>query len=207
MAQGSTVPCRYWVVCGNITKDGAFRNFNFEAEAPAALCVPHLDNGPKPDPDDNGVFIATLVERHNNEILFSHPWRCVTCNKRATELLHDAVAMLSPGPEADFEKFFPAVVDICAPICISGGACDRAAYKVAQDFLRSALIQGIVEDSKTCDTCGKKSGVKVCGGCKFIAYVEAAISKTRNTDMLSRYCSKECQAKGWPTHKRQCKHA
>ena len=211
MAQGSTVPCRYWVICGNPTKDGSFRSFNFEAEAPAALCLPHLDNGPKPDPDDAGIFITTLVDRHNNEILHSRAWRCVTCDKRATELLHQAVPVLSPvADRADFEKFFPTVIDICAPICISGGECDRAANKVAQDFAKSALIQKpwqIFEDTKTCDTCGKKSGVKVCSGCKLIAYVEAAISKILNTDKPSRYCSKECQAKGWPRHKRQCKHA
>lgn len=173
MAQGSTVPCRYWVICGKPTKDGRFKSFNFEAEAPAALCLPHLDNGPKLDPDDNGVFITTLVDRHNNEILLSHPWRCVTCDKRATELLHHATPMLSPDADrAYFEKSFPIVFDICAPICISGGECDRTAYKMAQDFAKSALIQKpwqILEDTKTCDTCGKKSGVKVCGGCRFIA--------------------------------------
>jgi hypothetical protein len=81
--------------------------------------------------------------------------------------------MLSPvADRADFSKFFPIVIDNCAPICISGGACDRAAEKMVHDYAKSALIQKswqVWEETKTCDTCGKKSGVKVCGGCKFIA--------------------------------------
>lgn len=126
--------------------------------------------------------MTSLVERHHLEILYSQAWRCATCDKPATELLHSTVSMLSPvADRADFSKFFPTVVDNCAPICISGGACDRAAEKMVHDYAKSALIQKpwqVWEETKTCDTCGKKSGVKVCGGCKFIACVEASILET-----------------------------
>lgn len=69
-------------------------------------------------------------------------------------------------------SFEPHVVDTAAPICSSGGNCDRKAYEVVNDFAEEALVQRPwqkFERTGTCDKCGKKSGVMLCGGCKLLA--------------------------------------
>ncbi|KAE9376054.1 hypothetical protein N431DRAFT_556319 [Stipitochalara longipes BDJ] len=193
MSQEETVTVRYLVICGKHTPDGFREKFDYSAQAPPSLCKPHNDNEPGPDPDATGVFITSLIDRHNEEILCSRVWRCVTCGKRAKNLLHSAVPILSPNAERATADFEPTILDNATPICVSGGACDRNAEKMVQDFAKNNLIQRPWQEldlSKTCDKCGKKSGVKVCSGCKLIAY-----------------CSKECQAQSWPTHKKQCRRA
>jgi hypothetical protein len=162
---------RYLVYCGNPTPNGFMWAFQYLEQAPASLCKPHTDKEPGPDPDDNGVFITSLIERHNDEILHSHAWRCVTCHKPAKELLHSAVPLLSPNSERALPGFEPTVLDFSAPNCMSGGACDREAEKSLHEFATSSLLHESwkIERSKTCDKCGRKSGVKLCGGCKHIA--------------------------------------
>jgi hypothetical protein len=172
MAQEQTVTIRYLVFCGKHTPDGSMRSFNYREQAPASLCVPHVDDGPRPDADATGLFISSIVNRHNDEILLSQAWRCVTCDKPATEILHSAVPLLSPVADRATADFEPTVMDNAAPICMSGGACDRAAEKTVHEFAKSALIQKPWQTwdmSKTCDRCAKKSGVKLCSGCKLIA--------------------------------------
>jgi hypothetical protein len=168
MAQEETVPVRYWVICGKLTPDGFMKDFTYSEQAPASLCKPHIDYEPGPDPDATGVFITSLIELHHDEILRSRDWQCVACGKPAKELLHSAVPLLSPNAERATADFQPTVVDNAAPICISGGACDRDAEKMVHEFAKRGLGQQF-EASKTCDKCGKKSGVKLCGGCKLIA--------------------------------------
>jgi len=171
MSQERTVPIHYWVICGKHAPDGFMRDFKYPEQAPASLCKPHSVIEPTPDADATGVLIASLIDRHHSEVLQSYPWRCVTCDKPATEILHSAVPLLSPGPSASAD-FEPMVVDNAAPICISGGACDRNAEKMVHQFAKDALIHKPWqrwEVSKTCDKCGKKSGVKLCGGCRLIA--------------------------------------
>jgi hypothetical protein len=104
MAQEQTVTIRYLVFCGKHTPDGSMRSFNYREQAPASLCVPHVDDGLKPDADANGIFISSIVNRHNDEILLSQAWRCVTCDKPATEILHSAAPLLSPSPRSQTEQ-------------------------------------------------------------------------------------------------------
>ncbi|KAG4423545.1 hypothetical protein IFR04_003368 [Cadophora malorum] len=186
-----TTPAKFIVFCGDPAVGG--HQFTYAAVAPTVLCTPHTDEDSKPDRDDTGVFLTSLVEAHHNEILQSQAWRCVSCNKPAKELLHCAVPLLSPHKPTMLPGFEPTVIDIASPICISGGACDRKAEEAAHKVQKEGFITKPwqeFDDSKTCDRCGRKSGVKLCGGCKVIAY-----------------CSKECQTESWPGHKKQCKRA
>lgn len=171
MSQAETVSVRYLVSCGKHTPDSILQKFEYSAEAPASLCAPHSVIRPPPDEDATGVFIASLIDRHHDAILRSQQWRCVTCGKPATELLHSAVPLLSPGLFAAAD-FVPTIVDNAAPICMSGGVCDREAEKSVHEFAGDALVQRpwqVFEKTPTCDKCGKKSGLKLCGGCKFIS--------------------------------------
>jgi len=172
MAQEETFTVRYLVACGKHTRDGFMEGFEYFEQAPASLCEPHVDGQPGPDPDATGVFITSIIDRHHEEILRSRAWQCVTCGKPAKELLHSTIPILSPNAERATADFRPTILDNSAPICISGGACDRNAQEVVQEYAKSVLIENqkqTIDTSNTCDTCGKKSGVKLCRGCKLIA--------------------------------------
>jgi hypothetical protein len=99
MSQQETVTVRYVVVCGKPSPNGTGRQFNYLAQAPASLCAPHSVNGPKPDEDAAGKFIASLVDAHHDEIMRSRAWRCIVCDKPAKEILYSAVPFLSPVKE------------------------------------------------------------------------------------------------------------
>jgi len=161
------VNIRYLVFCGKLTPHGILNKFEFREQAPASLCTPHTDNQVGPDPDATRALITSIVKRHNDEIMLIKNWRCVMCGKRAKELLHSAVSLLSPNWDRAPADFEPTVVDNVAPICISGGACDREAEHWVNAYARSAQMSGpSFEALRNCDKCGKKSGVKLCGGCK-----------------------------------------
>ncbi|PVH75822.1 hypothetical protein DL98DRAFT_657892 [Cadophora sp. DSE1049] len=140
------------------------------------FCGNQHDGDPKPDRDET-----------------VKPGAASRAPQPAKEILHSAVPLLSPNKERMQSDFEPTVIDIASPICISGGACDRKAEEAAHKLQREMLITKPWQEfemSKTCDRCGRKSGVMLCGGCKGIAY-----------------CSKECQTKSWPEHKERCKRA
>lgn len=144
--------------------------FQYEIKAPASLCKPHHNEEDRPHPDDNGPFMTSLVERYNPEILYSRDWRCITCSKPAKEIFHSTIALLSLHAEiAMLAGFVPTVMDVAAPICFSGGACDRHAAELLRAYQNDVLFPSQCIESKTCNKCGKKSGVKVCGGCKLMA--------------------------------------
>lgn len=188
MPSEETVAVEYRVHCSNMNPDPQkfyIQDFFYVAQAPASICETHSSYEDGPDPDATGLFITSLIDRHHAEILNSRVWHCITCGNRATELLHSAVPLLSAG-EGAAPDFQPTVLDNAVPICRSGGQCDREAEKVVQAFEREMLTVSplhTVVHTKTCDRCGKKTGVKVCGGCKLIAYVDP--------DLDARYCNLE----------------
>jgi hypothetical protein len=160
-----TVPVHYIVVCGKPTPDGETYPFKYSEQAPVSLCEPHGNDKPRPDPNETGKFITAVIERHHLEILHRRPWQCISCNEPAKELLHSAVPFLSPGPDVlpDFE---PTIWDTAAPICRSGGACDRHAEELVHTFARNSIGEDKFEADKTCDWCGGKTDIKMCAGCK-----------------------------------------
>jgi hypothetical protein len=72
--------------------------------------------------------------------------------------------MLSPSP-AVLPEFEPTIFEITAPICQSGGACDRLAEEWVHTFARNSLGDEFYA-SKTYDWCGGKTDIKMCKGCK-----------------------------------------
>ncbi|KAF8855420.1 hypothetical protein BDZ45DRAFT_692583 [Acephala macrosclerotiorum] len=181
------VPIIYSVSCGKFDGPSELIKYEFSESAPASLCIPKTPGAIPPDADEIGLLITPLIDKHNSAILKDRPWRCVICDKKANDLLHSALPALSAGPSAGSD-FVSTVLDFVSPICFSGGACDAAAEEMTHRFSKG--FAPWMKKSKTCDACGKKSGLKLCAGCKLLAY-----------------CSKECQAKRWPTHKKNCKQA
>lgn len=159
-----TIPIYYIVACGKPTPDGEMCLYKFSERAPASLCEPHSHSKPKPDTDETGKFVTSVLERHHQDILHRRPWRCISCNKPAEELLHSIIPLLSPGPDV-LPAFEPTIWDITAPICRSGGACDRLAEELVHTLERNSLGDKF-KASKTCDCCGGKTDIKVCKGCK-----------------------------------------
>lgn len=164
-SNSGTVPVHYIVVCGNPLSDSEAEKFVYSEQAPAPLCEPHGASKPAPDADETGKFIASVVDRHHLEILKIKAWCCISCNQPAKELLHSAIPFLSPGPTAT-PDFKPTIWDTAAPICRSGGSCDRLAEELVHKFAKDGLPMHIFELTSTCDRCGKKTDVKLCGGCK-----------------------------------------
>lgn len=164
-----TVSVHYIVACGKPTPDGEMHPFMYSEQAPISLCEPHGYGKPKPDPDETGKFITSVIERHHIEILHRRSWRCISCNAPAKELLHSVLPLLFPGPDAlpDFE---PTLWDTATPICRSGGVCDRLAEEIVHAFARDSLGADRFEASKTCESCGGKTGFKRCAGCKTLGY-------------------------------------
>ena len=160
----TTVPFLYQGCIGRPTTDGGVYPFNFPERAPSSLCQRFPCGAPDPNPDATGQFLTTLVERHNTRFLFSRAWRCQICNKRARELYHSAIARLVR------EEFLPWVRDTIIPICRSGGACDVKAGEWAAAFGKESLPLLDV-GTKCCELCGKVTSVKLCRGCKVLAYV------------------------------------
>lgn len=145
----------YKIFCGNPFPPGEMHPYSFTESAPASLCVPG------PDEDAMGVFIVGLVEKHHNEVLSSRLWKCVVCNKPATELLHQPIPVLHlPKPE---------VMETVVPICSSGGECDAKAGKQVTSMFKLAIP--MINISRNCEVCGKRMGAKKCKGCMVIRYI------------------------------------
>jgi hypothetical protein len=164
---GATVKIRYLVMCGKPTSDGLAYPFEYSEQAPLSLCNRLPSSGPDPDPDATGQFITSIVDRHNAEILTSRPWLCQVCDRPAGELLHSAIARLSPGLGATAE-YVPFIWDTVVPICRSGGDCDRTASEWAEVFGKEGMPT-LQLGVKVCERCGKVTGVKLCSGCKVLA--------------------------------------
>ncbi|PVH75826.1 hypothetical protein DL98DRAFT_574827 [Cadophora sp. DSE1049] len=182
-----TVPIKYMVKCGDPRDpNGLTGYFTFDALAPMVLC----QDLPSTEPDAEycdvlGMFICKLSRSHEPEILTSRPWRCIICKKPATGLMSGAVPFLTPAVGRQ-----PTVVDLMAPICFVGGLCDGEANRIVRACLRTWVPEtaDVKDDLTFCHICGKSSGLKLCNGCN-----------------NCRYCSKECQAKDWANHKKDCK--
>ncbi|KAL3425173.1 hypothetical protein PVAG01_04454 [Phlyctema vagabunda] len=186
-----TVPIRYIVWCGNPSVDGSVLTLEYDERAPASACKAPPKDQPDLNSDAVGMFIRALLDRHHEEVFDTRAWRCVSCDKPAKELHHFAINYLSSTADRVSPRFVPTVIDTPAPICISGGACDRDARRMVHEFYEDALgpkPDKLPQLPRNCDRCGKVSEVKLCGGCRTLAY-----------------CSKECQTLGWPSHKKQCK--
>lgn len=162
----ATVPIIYKGCVGSPAPDGSAYLFEMPEQAPRSLCDRPPSREPDPNPDATGYFVTTLIERHNAEFLFSRAWRCQVCEEPARELYHSAIARLHPG-EGVQPEYVPFVWDTIVPICRSGGSCDRQAGEWALALGKEGMPTLDV-GAKSCEVCGKVTGVKVCRGCKVL---------------------------------------
>ncbi|KAG4436598.1 hypothetical protein IFR05_007918 [Cadophora sp. M221] len=192
-----TVPIDYIVYCGDPRLDVMTKKFTFDDFAPASACIKYGAELPlAPDlADIMGTLCSALKDRHNHKVQLSYPWKCIVCHKPSTCLVYNSINKLFDRTGLDLPDFKPSVVDIAAPVCFGGGECSEMATSITQsndciqrwaglDFSGGMKIAA----PPLCDFCGKGTGYKLCAGC--------------NT---TGYCSKECQAKRWSVHKKDCR--
>ncbi|KAH6666102.1 hypothetical protein B0J14DRAFT_605314 [Halenospora varia] len=137
-------------------------------------------------------FWKSRAKRHCDEIFKWNSWKCVICDKPAKDIVNVYLPQFHPHLEdADAPyKLSPEIVVIASPICFRGSTCDNEAEKVARGIAKGENEPEDDEEhfKKSCDNCGKISGLLACAGCRF-----------------TWYCSKECQVACWSVHKKGCK--
>jgi hypothetical protein len=158
-----SIPIMYIAYCGNFAKDGQAFPFIFSERVPESIYVMFSFAH---DADRKGRFLTSLIERHNEKILVAQPWRCQLCGKEAKELYHSAMPFLAITL-ATYQEFELCIVDIVVPICASAGRCDHGARQMTGEFQQKAL-EGWCKKTFACETCGSKTGLKRCNGCKTI---------------------------------------
>jgi hypothetical protein len=64
-------------------------------------------------------------------------------------------------------------MDCAAPICASTGPCRADAMKTLENVAKTVsdleLSDKTLNIQKVCKVCGKVTGIKMCGGCNFVA--------------------------------------
>jgi len=71
----------------------------FSERASASLCAPYCYRNLKPDPDETGQFLTSVVERHHLGILQEDSGDVYHATNPQKELLHSALPFLSPDPD------------------------------------------------------------------------------------------------------------
>ncbi|EKD20585.1 hypothetical protein MBM_01267 [Drepanopeziza brunnea f. sp. 'multigermtubi' MB_m1] len=188
-ATEAMVPIEYvaGVFESNLKAGGKIKLYHFAELAPASLVLPH--GNAIPDKEKIKSFMETIVRRNNFEILYRRPWLCTICSKKAKVLIHNASTGQGVPKSPTDTGFMSKIFDTIAPLCGSGGTCQREATQLVQDYSRSGAVH-CSGGLSSCHLCGKMEGVKLCSGC-----------------MIFGFCSKECQVKAWPTHKHACKQS
>jgi hypothetical protein len=165
MAEEVTVTVRYLGFCGIAPPKGRLedmKSFDYSEQAPASICKP-------PVSEALWVWIDSIVKSHQPEIFADRPWQCVNCDKPARELVQASRPVLwnehgAPG----IADAGPVVMDVVAPICVSGGDCDREGTEMALQGIGSCF-EGPQTVVPSCQKCGKLSDFKPCsGGCKVV---------------------------------------
>ncbi|KAF7169984.1 hypothetical protein CNMCM5623_002500 [Aspergillus felis] len=174
-----TMPITYRVACGDPRSEQDFLYVELPETAPAFL-------GETIDQKAEERFLQFLVDRHHMSFLNKRSWRCVTCNSPASDMLHQTAALLRPGLGAA-PNFTPSMVDFVIPICEPDTECDRQADQLALQCLKEALPLQLTSETQ-CMQCSAELNLKRCSSCK-----------------IARFCSTECQALAWPSHKSFCK--
>ncbi|PVH68445.1 hypothetical protein DL98DRAFT_578808 [Cadophora sp. DSE1049] len=171
-----------------------FSSFCFDELAPASVSIESGSQYSQEMHDSFGVLTRSLAIRHSDQILNSHPWTCIVCHKPAKVLTFRSTYNLYKHTIGSRAEFSPSIIDIAVPVCFSGGFCTSKADEIpkSDESLHRWAGKPMTLpslDTTLCQNCGK-TGLQVCNGC-------------RNT----WYCSKECQVKQWPGHKKDCKRA
>jgi hypothetical protein len=92
--------------------------------APIKLCAPHPPEVP------TRKYVASLVKKYDSGVRKSHKWSCWNCPARAVGLVHT--------PSSYLHLSDPQVIDFAQPVCVNGGACDKAARAMMDYEMRLA---------------------------------------------------------------------
>ncbi|KAL5320206.1 hypothetical protein ACEPPN_011007 [Leptodophora sp. 'Broadleaf-Isolate-01'] len=191
------VPIDYIVYCGDPRLDVMTKMFKFNDFAPASACVKYGVELPlAPElADIMGELCSSLKDRHDYKVQLSHPWKCIICHKPSTCLVYNGINKRFDRSGLNQPDFKPSMVDIAAPVCFGGGQCSEKASAITQSDECIRRWAGLdmrggmkISAPPLCDFCGKGTGYRLCAGC--------------NT---TGYCSRECQAKRWSVHKKDCR--
>jgi len=138
----------------------------------------------KTDQDFSRKLLQTAAAEMRHEMLQLADWTCFNCNRKAKAFVQ------SIGMHPDHDPF--SFVDMLAiPIC-ADSACNIAAQHQTEDILRDVMGDAQADSRiRICSNCKKGETedhkMDACGRCK-----------------VTYYCSKECQRKDWPVHKKFC---
>ncbi len=119
------------------------------------LTAPHIRTHHLHEDNTVSTMRSYVVSRYQTHQLGVRLWSCRVCGKRATDLYHSAISILSPlGSKS---------VDTIIPTCKSLQCLSESA-QIAHDFGKHGMPDS---DTTGCENCGNKSRVKLCGSCTF----------------------------------------
>ncbi|KAH7393147.1 hypothetical protein BKA64DRAFT_78099 [Cadophora sp. MPI-SDFR-AT-0126] len=112
-------------------------------------------NGSNTSVHSNKVFRTHVIHTYKTDRLGSKSWSCQVCGKGATKVYHSAASLLTPlGSNLVDELIFTCN----APRCSNYGS------DLAEHFGRYQIPES---SATSCESCDRRSNVKLCGGCTF----------------------------------------
>jgi hypothetical protein len=107
--------------------------------------------------EENNKAFTTLATRYSASHLCSK-MRCNICGGKATDMIH-----ITSTPRPVLGVFESAVTDTLIPVC-EVGLCDTRGNAIVHRFCKYGLPK---LETTTYETCGGKSKMKLCAGCRF----------------------------------------
>ncbi|KAH7400471.1 hypothetical protein BKA64DRAFT_778922 [Cadophora sp. MPI-SDFR-AT-0126] len=189
------------IYCGDPRLLVATKTFIFEKQVPELAPLVPTPNGLMP-PAGAWVTSESIYEsfgsNDSDEIAASHPWTCIICGKTSKAFCIVFANNLwdrNANKKGVDPTFKPSVVELRTPVCRHDRSCRSKVLDIAQSEdcvgrwreMDPKMVMNVA--AGLCASC-EKGGMKLYAGCKEI-----------------RYCSKKCQIKMWPAHKKDCKRA
>jgi hypothetical protein len=140
----------------------------FSEQVPVSLFNPTTNR------DDLRKYLHTAIEVYTSVFGHHATSPCEICKAPATGFQHSTFPRSGDPRPNSFPPFFPVVKGYVTPIC--GGLCGSQVLKQlsAKEQFPGLGATKIV----SCKTCGKKGGIKKCGGCDSVGFVPPSLSMT-----------------------------
>lgn len=139
--------------------------------------------------DNTAAYLKVLSNEFHDTILRGTPWRCLNCNKKATELLSRPFCFVQQG----------VIANRLVPICQSE-ECEHAAIVNLNQMGKFLNHEVQSKTGGSLFDCMKMVHPRACGNCGVVA----SVKKCQRCEQIA-YCSKECQKFDWKRHKQECK--